>query len=303
MNTKDFNMNASLTYPLRILSATALAWLLSSCLQDATRPDPDSPNKPTEEASLFLAPLVIEEIMPGNVDLLDERGEDPGWVELSNISDTTISLGNWTLKGEKNDGPALRLPDTTLLSGERILIFFSGLDRRDLLPAGDTLNGFSLKGYAWSDSQNNPPGRSSYEAWEIPGSMRGTLQPDNIPAISASLILRDPNGTDLDWSSVEFSMTMPEGVLDAGGRNRLLMRATLPEGQSLLLQFCEEGQQCWQGANIRVEGTGRRLDTYDLSLLGVRTDFSRLSPFRRSLQIAEGHAENRRPICTHLATV
>lgn len=270
-------MSKVLVHSSRIASLALLGLVLSCNVKDSIRTNPVSGTDSIPRDTVALSPLVIEEIVTGNVDLRDERGEDPGWVELANTSDSTVSLGAWQFRGEDGDGPAWRLPDTSLRSGERMLVFFSGLDRRHILPAGDTLNAFTEQGYAWSDSMNNPPGRSSFGPWEIDGHMQGQLKPENIPALSATMTLRDYSGTALTWSSVEVAMTMPGGVLNASGRDRLRMRATLPAGQQLLLRFCEDGQACWQAASFPVEGTGRRLDTYDLSLLGVRTDFSKLA--------------------------
>ncbi len=264
--------------PTFLFVAMALCGLiLSSCLKDADHTGPEISPDPTGKDSIALSPLVIEEIVTGNIDLLDERGEDPGWVELSNVADTAVPLGGWRLRGLESDGPGWRLPDTVLPAGQRLLIFCSGLDRRKLIPAGDTISGFSMQGLSWSDSMSNPPGRSSFGPWEIADTLRGVLQPDNIPALSVAMVLGDPNGTQLSWSSVEIGMSMPGGVLNASGRDRLVMRATIPAGQEMLLRFCEDGQECWQGTSIRVVGTGRRLDAYDLSLLGVHTDFSRLA--------------------------
>jgi hypothetical protein len=72
------------------------AGLLASCDDSQPAPAPiDQGPGPLSWVpdSLRSGPLVIEEIMPGNVDLLDERGEDPGWVEVSNTADTAVPLG------------------------------------------------------------------------------------------------------------------------------------------------------------------------------------------------------------------
>lgn len=262
---------------LRTGSIAGLAFLLSCDVSDPAPAPPIPDGGPVEVDSAPPTPLVVEEIVPGNVDLLDERGEDPGWVEFSNVSDTSVSLGAWRFRGKSSDGPGWRLPDTLLPPGGRMLVFFSGLDRRKPAPAGDTVRAFTTLGHAWSDSLNDPPGYSSFGPWEIPGKLRGTLLPDGIPALSATMTLRDPDGSGLDWSSVEVAMTMPGGLLDASGRDRLRMKATIPAGQPLLLRFCEEGQECWMGATARVVGTGRVLDDYDISLLGIGTDFGKLA--------------------------
>jgi hypothetical protein len=261
-------------FPLALLAA---AFLLIQCGRSDTAPPIAGPVGPAGPDSAIRTPLVIEEIVPGNVDFQDERGEDPGWVEISNVADSAIPLGAWRLRGADGDGPAWRLPDTALPPGGRMLVFLSGLDRRSAAPAGDTLQGFSSQVYAWSDSMNNPPGRSSFGTWEIAGSLRGFLMPESLPAVSATLNFRDYHGTDLEWSEVSLAMTLPQGLLDVGDRDRLLLRATLPEGQPMVLRFCEKDQSCWLSPTLRVTGTGRRLDTYDLSLLGVRADFRRLA--------------------------
>gem|GEM_PF-1431882 len=260
------------------LSLLAAAVFLISCHKsDSTPPGggpilgPDSPD------SIALTPLVIEEIVPGNVDFTDERGEDPGWVEISNVADTSVPLGAWRFRGKKDDGPGWRLPDTSLPPGGSMLVFFSGLDRRRAVPAGDTVNAFHNLGHAWSDSMNNPGGRSSFGQWEIPGRLWGYLMPDSIRALSATMTLADYFGTALEWSAVEIAMSMPGGLLDVSGRDRLLLRATIPEGQFLEVRFCEAGRECYDGEILRLTGTGKRLDTYDLSLHGVATDFRRLA--------------------------
>lgn len=217
--------------------------------------------------------LVIEEVAPGNVDLLDERGEDPGWVELSNNDSLPVSLGAWRLRGEAGDGAAWRLPDTTLQPGERLLVFMSGLDRRQSVPAGDSLSAFNPNVYAWSDSLNDPPGHSSYGPWEF-RQIRGRTIRDSLPAFSATLTLADNAETDLDWSSVNLTMPTPTGrTFDVSGRDRLAIRATIPARQRLVVRFCEEGQDCWNGSSVELEGTGDTLGVYDISLLRVATDF------------------------------
>lgn len=257
--------------------ALGLASTLVSCsLFDTSHPDNGPGTGPTGSDSSAATPLVIEEIAPGNVEYKDERGEDPGWAEISNITDTAVNLGAWRMRGEDGDGPGWRLPDTTLPPGGRMLIFFSGLDRRSPAPAGDTLDAFTDDVFAWADSMNDPPGNSSFADWEIGGARYGVLMPENIPALSATLNLRDYNGSKIQWSEVEVAMTMPEGLLDVGDRDRLILRATIPAGQPILLEFCEKGQQCWQGPTLRVVGTGKRLDAYDISLSGARVDFRRL---------------------------
>lgn len=266
-------MNSS--NPHRFLIVSALACAILSCDDSIHQTPLDQGPGPTQWVpdSLPHTGLVIEEIMPGNVDLLDERGEDPGWVELSNISSLPVALGAWRLRGEAGDGLAWRLPDTVMAPGGRILVFMSGLDRRVAKPAGDTVKAFNQTVYCWSDSLNDPPGHSSYGPWEFKR-LTGKATSDSLPAFSATLTLFDNAGTDLDWSSVSLTMPMPGNkLLDASGRDRIRIRATIPAKQPLVVRFCEEGQDCWNGSAIQLEGTGVPMDLYDVSLLGVPTNF------------------------------
>lgn len=261
-----------------VLALVALG-LLASCDDSQTAPAPiDQGPGPSSWVpdSLRRGPLVIEEIMPGNVDLLDERGEDPGWVEISNTADTAVPLGAWRLRGEPEDGPGWRLPDTLLPPGGRLLVFMSGLDRRRSVPMGDSVRAFNYMGYGWSDSLNDPPGHSTFGPWEMAGKIRGRLMPESLLAFSATMVLNDPAGTGIDWSAVEISMTPKTSPVDASGRDRMVLRATIPAGQPLLLRFCEQDQECWKGATVQVVGTGERLGVYDISIQGVPTNFGKL---------------------------
>lgn len=260
----------------RFLLLAALPCAFLACDDSAGSSVVDQGTGPTSwlPDTLRSASLLLEEIVPGNVDLLDERGEDPGWVELSNVSTAPVSLGAWRLRGEDGDGPAWRLPDTVLPPAGRLLVFMSGLDRRTAKPAGDTLSAFNRSVYCWSDSLNDPPGHSTYGPWELP-QIKGYAAPDSAPAFSATLRLADYDGTDLNWSSVNLTMPMPGNeLLDASGRDRMLVRATIPAGQPLRLRFCEDKQDCWNGSFVDLVGTGVARDVYDVSLFGVGTKFS-----------------------------
>jgi len=260
--------------------ALALLGLLASCDDSDAAPAPiDQGPGPSSWVpdSLRPTPLVIEEVMPGNVALLDERGEDPGWVEISNTADTAVPLGAWRLRGEAEDGPGWRLPDTLLPPGGRMVVFMSGLDRPRSVPAGDSIRFFKYLAYGWSDTANDPPGRSTVGPWEM-AKISARLMPESLWAFSATMVLNDPAGTGIDWSAVEVSMTpKPGSYVDVSGRDRLVLRATLPAGQPTLLRFCEDGQECWKGATVKVVGTGERLGRYDISVQGVPTNFAKLA--------------------------
>lgn len=258
----------------RALPSLLLLGLVLGCDDNAVAPVQAPKTTVPTISTVPAAALRLEEICPGNVDLEDERGEDPGWVEVRNLTDSVQPLGRWRLRGSAKDGQ-WRLPDSNLAPGARQLVFLSGLDRRRIVPAGDTVQLFVAKAGAWSDSMNTPAGHSRWNPWQLSG-LVGKL-PDGTPAISAEMIKADNSGTGLEWSGVSVSAGLPGGkVLDVSGRDRLVLVATIPAGQLLVLRFCEEGAECWTGDAVQLKGTGVERDRYEISLLGVKTNFAKL---------------------------
>lgn len=259
----------------RALPLGFLVGLVLGCDDNAVAPVASVPKTTVPQADTAgPAALRLEEICPGNVDLKDERGEDPGWVEIRNLTDSVQSLGRWRLRG---NGPEeiWRLPDSGLAPGARQLVFLSGLDRRRIAPAGDSVSLFLARAYAWSDSMNTPSGHSRWSPWQLED-LYGKL-PDGTPAISAEMVKADNSETELEWSSVNVGANLPGNkVLDITGRDRLVMVATLPAGQLLTLRFCEDGAECWKGASVQFKGTGVERDRYEVSLLDVSANFTRL---------------------------
>jgi hypothetical protein len=220
--------------------------------------------------------LRLDEVCPGNLDYKDERGEDPGWVEIRNLTDSVQSLGGMRLRGKGGDGPGWRLPDSSLEPGGRLLVFMSGLDRRRIAPPGDSVSLFVAKASVWTDSMNDPPGHSRWNPWQLT-SLYGKL-PGGVPAISAEMIKADNSGTDIEWSSVTVMAKLPGSkVMDVTGRDRLVLRATIPAGQMLAIRLCEEGAECWRGSAVQIKGTGVELDRYEVSLLGVKSNWAKLN--------------------------
>jgi hypothetical protein len=260
----------------RSAAILAVLGLLLGC-DDEVRVTSASPGPVTVvPPALVASGLRLEEVCPGNIDYKDERGEDPGWVEIRNLTDSVKSMGAFRLRGEAGDGPGWRLPDSMLPPGERLLVFMSGLDRRRIVPAGDSVSLFVAKATAWSDSMNTPAGHSRWSPWQLP-SLYGKL-PGGTSAISAELVKADNSETELEWSSVTVNAKLPGGkVTDLSGKDRLVVRATIPVGQALAIRLCEEGAECWRGSAVQIKGTGVELDRYEVSLLGVKANLARLN--------------------------
>ncbi|MFC1601610.1 lamin tail domain-containing protein [Candidatus Sumerlaeota bacterium] len=89
------------------------------------------------------AGVVIGEFMADNATTLeDEDGDNPDWLELTNLSDAPVDVTGWALTDDPTSPTKWLLPALTLAAGEHRLVFASGKDRRD--PAGELHTNFQL---------------------------------------------------------------------------------------------------------------------------------------------------------------
>ncbi len=71
--------------------------------------------------------LIISEVMPSNSQyLLQTNGEYYDWIELKNISDISIDLGNYSISNDPKNLTLFQLPDVTLNPGEYLILICSG---------------------------------------------------------------------------------------------------------------------------------------------------------------------------------
>lgn len=292
---------ARMTFFVPSLAAVAL---LAGCFETgtlATTGSTDSSDTAGRQHDTL--PIGIDEICVNNDDLIDEFGEDPGWIELSNRSPDTVRLGGFRLMGRATDGPGWLLPDTLLRPGERLAVFLSGRDIRASAPAADTLRtGGST--WSWSDSMYDPPGRSAVRKSLFPRGLSGKLA-DGSTAYSFAFHLADNSGTELDWSGASAGVNFSPSV-DASKRDRFSMRATIPAGQPLTMRFCVD-DECWKSGFVTVTGTGDSLGTYEFPLSAFPIDLgalrglqfdppaNRLGDFRITFAHLLFHRSQRRP--------
>src|ERR1017187_2925850 len=81
----------------------------------------------------FAAPaqVRITEFMASNTQTLyDENGDPSDWIEIQNTSATNVSLLNWALSDSAGDPAKWLFPTTNLASGNFMVVFASGKDRR-----------------------------------------------------------------------------------------------------------------------------------------------------------------------------
>lgn len=254
--------------PTAFAPLLALSVLLAGCFEAGTLAA--SGGGDTARAAVDTLPVGLEEISVSNDDLLDEFGEDPGWIELANRSAAPVALGGFRLFGKASDGPGWMLPDTTLQPGERLVVFLSGRDIRTSAPAGETVQ-VAATAWVWSDSAYDPPGFSAVRGLAFGKKYSGKL-PDGSTAYSFLLHLADNSETELLWSGATASLGFDKPV-DASRQDRFRMRATLPAGQPLTMRLCPD-DECWKAGFVTLTGTGDSLGVYEIPLSRFPIDLS-----------------------------
>jgi hypothetical protein len=77
------------------------------------------------------AQVIISEFMASNTrSLLDEDGDTSDWIEVFNLGQTNVNLNGWALTDNSANPRRWRFPAMDLQSGENIVVFASGKNRR-----------------------------------------------------------------------------------------------------------------------------------------------------------------------------
>ncbi|HEX7860702.1 MAG TPA: CotH kinase family protein [Verrucomicrobiae bacterium] len=76
------------------------------------------------------SPLRISEFSAGgHQGLKDEDLETPDWIEIENVSEKVVELGDWFLSDDSNSARKWQFPNTNLSAGSFLVIFASGKNR------------------------------------------------------------------------------------------------------------------------------------------------------------------------------
>ncbi len=107
-----------------------------------------SGEKLVEEVVLQAAgnsPLIINEFLASNKSgLVDEDGEFSDWIEIYNRSDVPVNLAGWSLTDDPANPDKWSFPDKTLHSGEYLVVFASGKNRKSTAPGTELHTNFRL---------------------------------------------------------------------------------------------------------------------------------------------------------------
>ena len=102
----------------------------------STEPTPGLPNDSANYQALTEpsgdSPVIINEIVASNSTVLgDENGEYYDYIELYNNSNETVDLTDWCLSDDAAQPRKWSFPQVSIAPGEYLVVYASGLDRRD----------------------------------------------------------------------------------------------------------------------------------------------------------------------------
>lgn len=261
---------------LRIASLLAACAALSGCFEEAKLLGEASPPDTTGYIPAYRAdslPLAVTEICPGNDALLDEFGEDPGWIEITNRSNEPLNLGRYRLRAKAGDTSAWRLPDTLVPAGGTIVVFMSGRNVRSPQRPTPPVKARLSSVYAWYDAMEQELGVS-----EITGDRFGTALFKRTGAdfeVSAKIKLAEE---ELDWSGANVNIGLR--TIDASLLDRVVIKGTFPAGQVLMVRACTDDAQCWKHSTVPLTGTGVDNDLYEFPLSKFKIDSSVVTGFQ-----------------------
>ena len=90
---------------------------------------------PTQPSDADTSPVIITEFAASNGgELADEDGDYPDWIELYNRSASPVNLEDWSLTDDPTQPAKWSFRPMTLESGERLIVFASGKNRRRVKP-------------------------------------------------------------------------------------------------------------------------------------------------------------------------
>ena len=85
----------------------------------------------TGSAAIYSGDLVINELLASNGSgLADEDGDFSDWIEIHNPSNAAVNLSGWSLTDDPQEPEKWTFPDLVIGSGEYLVVFASGKDRR-----------------------------------------------------------------------------------------------------------------------------------------------------------------------------
>lgn len=231
----------------------------------------DSVGEPLNIPYIGNSSVKFSEVDPINISFNDFEGDDPAWIELSNVSDTSVNLNGLYLTNTLTEPRKWQFGDVSILPKERTVVFLSGKNLIDFVAPHDSINMIGSGIWSWDDSQNSPVSGTSYVKPYSFSSLKKRGE-DGIFDISAEMQYGE--NEELGWHSASVFVGTQSGskenVIDISSANELLLTGYVSKDRSLEIRLAQPNLDDWKGYAMEIIGTGQ-VSTYHITLPSGKT--------------------------------
>ena len=224
-------------------------------------------SNPAHTTTVDPSAVILTEVSPANTGFKDQFGQDPGWVELFNPTDTAVPLEGYGLSTDSSQLRAWTFGPITLASQERLVVFLSGRDISVAKPPSDSISLIGHSAWGWADNQNKPAGHSRVAPYEFSDYLG---EVDGQAAISGSITLADNSDTQLPWSSASVFLGLgnatPFDTSNISATTHLVFEGYIDAGKTLEIRLAQPDLDDYKGWASTVIGTGLKNDRYTIQL-------------------------------------
>lgn len=217
--------------------------------------------------NIFRGPVVFSEVDPVNLVYKDHEGDDAGWIELFNPTDSVVDLSGMVLTDSKSEPQKWTFGNVSLNPGETILVFLSGKNLPDYVAPHDSINLVGNGCWVWTDSQNTPvKGESSVQY------LNGSHPCFNESGIRKfGGVMHFGENTELGWHSISFFVGIGDrgnsaDAKDLSGTNEILLTGYIEKDRKLQLRLAQTDLDDWKGWAKVLTGTGDSTYIYRITL-------------------------------------
>ncbi|MCF0223742.1 MAG: CotH kinase family protein [Fibrobacter sp.] len=212
------------------------------------------------------SPVVMTEVDPVNAFYDDHEGDDAGWVELMNVTDSVVNLSGISLTDSKDAPHKWTFGNVEMAPKSFLLVFLSGKNLVDYEPPHDSTNMIGKGCWVWTDADNDPPGNSYAEPLEGHGGI--CFKQQGVRKVGVQMQLGD--NQELGWSSISAFVGTNDGSSDTpqnlGTANELLLMGYITKDRVISLRLAQPDVDDWKGYEITLVGTGDSSTTYTVPL-------------------------------------
>ena len=231
------------------------------------------------------SPVFFSEVSPMNANFKDNDGNDAGWVEFYNSSDTPVSLKGYSLTDDLTNPRRWVFGNVTVPAKSYMIVFLSGKDYADYVLPSDSLN---LMGSDCSSESSAGSGMGNFNIPGMGGDWGGGMTGggntgNNVQNLQgkSSLCFNEGGAQQIgavmkvaqggDYSRVVVKSNNASKISKA---NQIVVRGFITKNHKIRVNFKEgENLSSWTGKNLR--GTGDLSSVYYVRLDDNAKDLNR----------------------------